>query len=286
VDTRERPTVTSIARALDVVQLFVEADRRDLGVTEIAKALGLSKAVVHRILSTLAERDLIAMDAASRRYRLGPMALAMGNAYLAGIDLRSLAQPLLRELSAETNETATLSIRHGWQRVYIDQALPDRDIKMTVSLGQAFPLHAGSSSKAFLAFLPAEMRDRYLAESGLAPITGSTPTDAAALRAELAAIAERGYAVSFGERQEGAGSVAAPILDHLGQPVAAVSVCGPIERFRGEVDAMVGSLLTVAGELTRLLGGTPQPATHEPRRPPSRPRRLTQGGRASSSGSG
>lgn len=250
----ERKTVTSIARALDVLQLFVDSQHEDLGVTEIAKRLQLSKAVVHRILTTLTDKDLVLMNPSTRRYGLGPLALALGTAYLERLDVRALAQPVLRALSDATNETATLSIRHGWQRIYVEQALPDRGIKMTVPIGQPFPLHAGGSSKAFLAFLPAEQAEAYINERGLDSLTALTPTDSSVLRAELESIRQRGVAVSFGERQPGAGSVAAPVFDHRGEPIAAISICGPVERFRGEVDGFVDLLLNATDELSRRHG--------------------------------
>jgi IclR family transcriptional regulator, acetate operon repressor len=192
----------------------------------------------------------------SRRYRLGPVALALGVAYIDRIDVRALVMPALRDLCERTGETATLSLRYGWERMYVDQVTPDREVKMSVALGRAFPLHAGSSSKAFLAFLPDDEQERYLARR-LEALTDRTITDVGALRAELVEVRERGYAISYGERQAGAGSVAAPVLDHRGQPAAVISVCGPLERFQDEVETMGALLLTVTGDLSRRLGYRP-----------------------------
>lgn len=248
-----RKVVGSVERALDVLLLIARSDRAELGVTEIAAQLDLSKAVVHRILTTLASRGLIETGA-SRRYRLGPASLSIGIAYLDRIDIRELARPVLTELSLRSGETATISVRTGWERMYIDQVTPNREVKMTVALGRAFPLHAGSSSKAFLAFLPREEQDRYLRQAGLGALTDRTITDAARLREELDAIRERGYAVSEGERQEGAGSIAAPVFDHHGEPTAVISLCGPLERFIDEVPALRDELLRATAELSRQLG--------------------------------
>ena len=175
-------------------------------------------------------------------------------AYLNRIDIRDLARPVLTKLSEKTGETATISLRSGWERMYVDQVTPDREVKMTVALGRAFPLHAGSSSKAFLAFLPAEEQERYLAEAELGALTARTIVDADELRVELEQIRMRGYAVSEGERQEGAGSIAAPVFDHRADPVAVISMCGPLERFVDEIPALAEELLTAAGELSRRLG--------------------------------
>lgn len=246
--------VATIERALSVLDLMATADSDDLGVTEIAKELGLSKAVVHRVLVTLVARDYLQVDANSRRYSLGPMALVLGSAYLAQLDLRNLALPRLQELSERTGETATFSLRNGWTRMYVDQVTPDREIKMSVAIGKAYPLHAGSSSKSFLAFLPNEEQERYLDGRELTPMTDTTITDPLELRRELAVVRERGYAISLQERQAGAASIAAPILDRDGRPIAAISVCGPVERFRDQLDVVPPILLQTCGELSRLFG--------------------------------
>lgn len=243
----------AIERATSVLGLFVESRKPQLGVTELAATLGLSKAVVHRVLTSLRAAELIEFDPGTRRYQLGVGALALGLAYLERVDVRDRARPVLEELTELTGETATLSIRHGGARVYVDQAFPAAEIRMTVRIGERFPLHAGSSSKAFLAFLPEEEQAEYLSGE-LVKITDETIVDPEVLRAELRAIRGRGFARSFGERQLGAASVAAPVFDHDGKPVAVISVCGPMERFRGRTDAAAKQLLEQTRGLSRQLG--------------------------------
>lgn len=228
------PPVAAVLRTADVLSCLAESPNRPVGVTEIATALGLSKAVVFRILVSLLDRGYVEFDAQSRRYLLGPRSLTLGMAYLERADVRQPAHDALVTLSARSSETATLSLRTGWERMYVDQVLPPDDIKMVVTIGRPFPLHAGASSKAFLAFLSFAEQDRFFAEHRSLPsLTERTIVDEAALRAELAEIVERGYADSRGERQHGAGSVAAPIFGADGLPLAVISVCGPIDRFEG-----------------------------------------------------
>jgi len=249
-------TVAVVERAARVLSLFAESPRRTLGVTEIAQALGLSKTVVHRILTSLRAQGFVELEEPARRYRLGPKTLLLGLAYLERIDVRDLARPVLEELSERFEETATLSVRSGGTRVYVDQVTPKRDIKMVVPLGRPFPLHAGASSKVLLAFLPDDEREAYLAGT-LAQLTPLTVTDVATLTEELEEVRLRGWAASYGERQEGAGSVAAPILDHDGIPVASMSVCGPVERFRPLVLEVSVPLVERAGWLSTQLGYRP-----------------------------
>ena len=97
---------------------------------------------------------------------------------------------------------------------------------MSVKVGAAYPLHAGASSKALLAFLPADEIDDYLRRSELDALTTETITDGTILRRELDQIRQQGFAVSLGERQAGAGSVAAPVLNDRGEVVMVVGPSG------------------------------------------------------------
>jgi IclR family acetate operon transcriptional repressor len=249
---RADATVLAVLRAADVLSHMARSPSRLVRVTDIAAAVRTSKAVVFRILTSLLDRGYVGYDPATRRYFLGPQSMLLGLAALQRHDMRSLAHGLLADLSRATAETATLSVRTGWERVYIDQVTPDRDIKMVVPLGRPFPLHAGSSSKAFLAFLPPAEQDRYFREvTDRAALTPRTLVDETALRRELAAIRQRGFAASRGERQADAASVAAPVIDRAGLPVAVISVCGPISRFGLCADKAVGLLLEAADLASR-----------------------------------
>jgi DNA-binding IclR family transcriptional regulator len=161
---------------------------------------------------------------------------------------------MLQELSDTTQETATLSIRSGTHRLYIDQVTPPREVKMTVVLGRSFPLHAGGSSKAILAHMEADEIQSYVSEVGLEPLTESTITDSASLMEDLARIRRLGYASSVNERQAGAASVAAPVFDHSGGPVAAISLCGPAERFQDEADEAATLIVAAARQLSERMG--------------------------------
>lgn len=238
------PGTEAAARVADVLLLFTSGPST-WGVSRIARELGLSKAVVHRILQSLAGRGMVVLDPVSRGYRLGPAAEALGARALRDSDLRTAALEELRELAQASSETATLSTLVPGGRVYLDQVPGSHEITMTVQLGRRFPLHAGSSGKSMLAFLPVRARDELLA-GPLAMLTANTVTDPALLRADLDRIRRCGYAASAGERQPDAGSVAAPIFGVSGEVIGAVSVCGPKYRLTGEVVAELAPLVRSA----------------------------------------
>src|SRR5918995_5481643 len=132
-------------RVADVLLNFLEGPE-SLGVSALARDLGLSKAVVHRILRTLVQRGLLETDPDTRENRLGPSVAALGARALRDLDLRVAAMPVLRELQVRTGETTTVSAHVPGGRVYLDQVESAREIKMTVELGRRFPPPAGGSS--------------------------------------------------------------------------------------------------------------------------------------------
>lgn len=248
-------TIATVERAADILMHFATVPGHDLGVTEIAEDLGLSKAAVHRVLASLRSRGLVDLDERTRRYSLGVSAMKLGLTYLDRIDVRRIARPYLQELSDRTSETATLSVPVGDRhRVYVDQVTPTREVIMTVTLGEAYPLHAGASSRALLAFLPEERIEAYIRSGPLESMTARTIIDPQTLREDLALVRKQGWAQSTAERKNGAASVAAPVRNHEGHAVAVVSVCGPMERFSAEFDGCREALLHTTRVLSRRYG--------------------------------
>ncbi|GAB3275345.1 IclR family transcriptional regulator [Kineosporia babensis] len=240
-------------RVADVLLLFADGPQ-SLGVTEVARQLDLSKAVVHRILTTLVDRHLLATDPGVRGYRLGSGAAALGARALRESRLRAEAMPVLRELSQVTGETATVSARVADGRVYLDQIESSQEIKMTVEVGRRYPLHAGSSSNCILAFLAEREREDILTAEFTA-LTDRTILDADTLRERLTQIREQGYATSASERQLGAGAVAAPVFGVDGSVIGSISVCGPTPRVDDETRQKLAPLVrTAADTISRRLG--------------------------------
>lgn len=253
------PISSGIERALQVIYYVADPHRgrkSDFGVSEIARGLDLSKTVVHRILTTLVAVDFLVVDPETRRYRLGPGAVIVGHAALEQINPYRVARPYLEKIAEATGETTTLSIRRAGQRVYIDQILSEREVRMSVQVGDASPLHAGSPAKAILAAIPKGEADEYLDhQDALVRFTPQTIVDRVTLEADLETIRRLGYAVSYGERQADAFSVAAPILQAGGSVFGAISVCGPAQRFDDERGRQYGGMLREAAEqVSRELG--------------------------------
>lgn len=244
---------TTADRVADILLAFITGPA-SLGVSEVARDVGVSKAVVHRIFQSLLSRRFLQVDAASRAYRLGASAAALGARALRDLDMRRAAQPVLEALRDKTDETTTLTELVGNSRVYLDQFESRQSIRMTVELGRPHALHAGGSGKSILAFLPFQ-RQEELIKQGLAQVTPATITDPAHLWTELREVAQCGFAVSLGERQHDAGSVASPVFGPDGRVIGSVSVCGPVGRFdEATVAAHAKLVRAAASEVSRRMG--------------------------------
>jgi DNA-binding IclR family transcriptional regulator len=232
--SREQPWGTpggteSADRVADVLLLFAQSDR-PLGVSEIARTLGLSKAVVHRILQSLTARSLTWAVPGDSTYILGPAATTLSMRAWSQLDLRYLAAPILRRLRDDTRETTTLSVLVGHQRMYLDQYESPQEVKMVVELGPRFPLHSGASSRAILAHLPQQVIDHNV--SLLREIRPGLDVDT--YLDDLRAVRSKGYAASSNERGTGAASIAAPFFDLAGNVLGSISSSGPVFRYGEE----------------------------------------------------
>jgi len=241
----------AIDRALAVLGVLAEASQ-PMGVTEIARRVGLPKSVVHYHVSALV-RNRYVEARPDRRYGLGHAALRLGRGNHSNVELRARALPHMRALHHETLETVTLSVLVGRERVYVDQLISPREITLSVELGRPFPLHAGASGRAILAFLPGDSRESVLSEP-LERVASHTVVDPADLRELLEAVRATGIAVSRSERHEGAAAIAAPVFDSHGV-TGAMGVSGP--EFRFDEDSLLRwapLLKTAAAQLSRELG--------------------------------
>jgi DNA-binding IclR family transcriptional regulator len=225
------PSLQALDRAFAVLDLF-GADRPEWGTSEVARAAGLPVPTAHRILAALARRRYVARDERTRRFRLGPAALALGDRARAMLDLRQIALPVLRRLARETDETALLTVPSGdgGRSVCLERVESSQPLRLSVEPGRRLPLHAGASQKALLAFLAEDEIERVLA-APLERICHATIGDPTALRADLGAIRDRGWALSLEETNVGVWGVAVPLLDEQRLAVAAIGLAGPSARF-------------------------------------------------------
>ena len=223
----ETQTIRSVERALDVLLCFA-GEQGGLGVTQIAERVGLYKSTVHRILTALEAKGFVRQDPATGRYHLGLKALELASVYLTSGDLPAVAYGEMLLLRDEAQETVSLYVRDGTERVRVQRAEGPQTVRRVVGLGERLPLYLGASGKVLLAWASPAERTRLLDQ--ILP----TSIDRAALEAAIDRARTQGWAHSQEEREDGVSSVAAPVIDRLGRCVAALAISGPVNRFDPE----------------------------------------------------
>lgn len=219
----------SIERAADILIALGEQPD-DMGVTELAKKLGLSKGTVYRLLQSLVRKGFVAYAADSRSYRLGGRVLQLGLKIQERLPLRSEVRPFLHQLRDLIGETATLYLRVGHQCFALEQVVTLDERKRIAPLGTPGRL-VGAHGKVLLAFESEEFIDQYLATVRLEPFTPQTITDPEALKRELQAVQKQGYAMSIGEVRPRTSALAFPLLNAQRAILGAVSIAGPSDRW-------------------------------------------------------
>lgn len=227
-----------------------------LGVTEIAPKVGLHKSTVSRILASLDRENIVERDP-TRRYRLGLGIIALAGPLLADMDVRRAAYPVLQELTEHSGETSALLVWNGSEAISVEQVPSRHEVKHTSNLGARYNTALSSSVQVFLA-ADGQQQAKALLESGT--LTGLPEGEEArsAYLARLQEVAERGYAVNYGETSPQEVGVAAPVYDHRGSTVAAVMT--PAPKFRVSEDDLeeIGrSCIQAARQVTLRLGGKP-----------------------------
>jgi DNA-binding IclR family transcriptional regulator len=249
-------TSTTGTQAVDrAAQLLVEVARhRDpVSFTELIAASGLAKSTTSRLLTALERNGLVRRDVAGR---FSPGEVFLSYAWRGGAeaDLVTLAQPVLAQLGEQTSETINLGVpRDGGLVEQIAQVDSRYLIGGTNWVGLTVPLHCAALGKVLLAFGAAE-----LPKGRLERRTDRTITSKNALAAEVAAVRERGYAVTIEELEPGLVAVAAPVFGDGEAAVGALSVSGPASRLTGvQLPAAAESCMAAARSLSMLLGHSP-----------------------------
>jgi len=242
--TRLLSSVLSAARLLSEFS----AEDRELGVSELARRLGLGKSTVHRLLVTLCAGHLLERNPRTGRYRLGLRMYELGALVSVHMDLHDAAAPFLGEVRNRTGETVQVGVLDGREVVYVERLESTQTIRLFGRVGHRVLAHCTSTGKVLLAHLSESELERLLDGWVLESRTPYTITDADALRDELARVRRRGYGENVQEAEMGVASVAAPIRDSSGEVVAALSVAGPVMRLDGRSMSRFASVAREAAD--------------------------------------
>ncbi|MGQ0543715.1 MAG: IclR family transcriptional regulator [Betaproteobacteria bacterium] len=226
----ELPVVKSADRVLDVLELLARQGQ-PMSHTEIAAALGIPKSSLTQLLRNLCARQYIASPPGAQAFAIGPAVFTLAQRGRRGRDLAAIAQPLVEQITRETDESSSLNLLREGEIERACGADSPQALTYSMKLGSRAPVHAVSSGKAILAFLPPQQRDRCLSKVSFERVTPRTIVSMRRLMSVLRQVAAEGVAYSFEEFTPGIVGVAVPVLDQQGHAAGALNVAIPSVRY-------------------------------------------------------
>jgi IclR family transcriptional regulator, KDG regulon repressor len=248
-------TIERVSRILDLVS----RSSQGVSIRDLSDELKLPKGTVHRLLLSLSYFGYIKQDINTKKYLLGLKLLELGNLIINQLDLRKLAEPLLKELVENTRETVHMVILDNNEVVYIDKIETEEStggLKMASMVGSRNPAHCSAVGKVLLSYSSEEEIGTLIQEKGLSRKTSHTITDPFQLKEQLSIVRNQGYAIDDEENEEGIRCVAAPIFNDKGKAVSAISLSGPAFRVTKKLiqDSLKKEVTKTALEISKRLG--------------------------------
>lgn len=250
--------INSIDRALDIIILLYH-ERREMGISEIAKELGLYKSTVHRTLITLENKGFIKQNPDNGKYWFGIKLYAIGMLVGDKISFKEIIKPYAKELYDEFREVVNVSILEKSSMDYPRSIIIHKEqglnqvLTVNPPVGSSSQCHCSAVGKCLLAYSPKKVYEKYIGKS-LTKFTRNTIDNWDDLLAELEQVKKQGYAVDNDELEIGLTCIGAPILDKNNEVIAAISLSGPTTRMReGDFEYKIKKVMEIANKISSLL---------------------------------
>ena len=239
----------SVSSALDVLECF--AVDGELGVSDIARRLGIAKSTAHRLLTTLCSRGVAEQNPDTGHYRLGLHLYELGQLAQARSILRHVALPILTRMAKITGHTVNLAVVDGPDVVFLERLEASVDLRILGHAGRRYPSHCTSSGKAIAAYNPEAAQARR--DAGFPPRVSHTVRSQDDWDRQLLEVRRRGFAVSVSESFDNLASIAVPILDPGRRAISAVSLLGPGAEIAPEVERLARHVQEAARGISRAM---------------------------------
>jgi IclR family KDG regulon transcriptional repressor len=243
----------AVDRVMNLFELLADS-QSGLTLSQLSRKLDIPKSTVHYLLHTLHTRGYVQRGADGHRYSLGLRLADVTQADTAESSLRVLAVPYLQQIVAKLDLTATVSVRHSAEAVIVASVESAQALRGGAWIGRHMDLHCTAQGKALLVGLSEEDLNKLFAGRELARFTGKTICSLTALKAHVADVRARGYAVNDEEMVIGVRAVAAPVMNSFGAVIACTSVRGTAQEIPSYLIPQLGrEMVLVAREMSRIM---------------------------------
>src|SRR5579872_1830690 len=223
----DKEFMATLAKGLAVIEAF-GAERPTLTLSQAAAAVGLSRATARRVLRTLAELGYVEQD--GRLFALAPRVLELGFSYLSGQSWIERAQPLMKALSEELQESCSAAVLQGSEIIYVARVQTRRIMTSTIAVGTRLTAFHTSMGRIQLGYLADEELWRRLRGARIEPMTPSTITDLRALFDRIKEDYDRGFSIVDEELEKGLRSISVALTSRRGRPIGAINVSAHSNR--------------------------------------------------------
>lgn len=245
---KERYSINSIIRASNILKCL-SGVKTHFKISELARHLGFDRSTTYRILLSLERTGFVEKDEKAGTYSLGLAAFEIGNAYLRQMDLIRVSKPIMADLAQKVQETVHLAVLSDTEIVYVDKVDSPRSLGVMSKIGQRAPVYCTALGKTLLAFQPEDEQSRIIHKIRLTPLTPRTITSKQKMMEELGGIRKQGYALDRREIEEDVECIGAPIRNHIGDIIAAISISGPRKKIHTPDEKRFVSLVTETAAL-------------------------------------
>lgn len=247
-----RGSAKALAKGIALVEVVANLER-PLPSSELAALAGLPRPTAQRLLDVLLVNGLLSVSSRGE-YSLGPVPTAWSRTYLQGLDVKIVADSVMKELVDLSDETCFLGVREGLQVVYVAKVGGNHSVRLAADVGSRGPLYSTGLGKMLLALADEAVIEELLAEP-LRPHTPNTIINGSMLRNELETIRHRGYSTDDMENEDGVRCAAVPIRSETGEVIAAMSLAAPAYRMSlADLRRLVPHMITAAEQVSARLG--------------------------------
>ena len=230
--------VRSLERGLDILLCFLN-NTSSLSLTQIADYCDLSKTTCLRLLNTLVKKEILQKNS-QRRYSLGYNMFSFINSISGHLNLQEISNPVLEIIRNIYNETASLYVRQGSNRVCVSSVESHHPLRRTVSIGEILPISQGAVGEIFLAYMDKSEREEILQNFDI--------------QSDLNLVRKNGYSINDAKQEEGVLAIAAPIFNAQKNIIASISISGPNYRLKDKVEEITKSIVFYSNSISSQLG--------------------------------
>lgn len=245
--------IQSLDRAMRILSLI--AERKSMGVTELAQVLEVDKSTVSRLLDTMRTHDMVQVDKVTAKYRLGFRILHLSESLKTNLNIIELARPSILKLSQRLNESVHLCAFNNNCVYVVDQVRSNRVYSLAATVGMVEPIHSSSVGKCILAYRSPETIRSLLKHYEFTRYTEHTITDPDALMRHLDQIRRQGYAIDDEEMAIGVRCIAVPVFNYKNAAEYSIGISGPKNSVRPSImEEIILEMMAAARDISRNIG--------------------------------